>query len=102
MPEAPASNPAARSASLAPIWVALVLAVIVIVALSLNTAQVSTEIDRMSATGVYPTELTLWTRWRFSLARFWGQFWWLLGPFILCAFPGAAALYRLVRYDSAR
>jgi hypothetical protein len=99
MSDAPAKGEANRMAGLTPIWIAL--AVIVIVALSWNTAQFWAEIDRMNATGVYRSELENWSVMRLFLAKVWGKFWWLFGPFILCAFPGAVALYRMVRFDSS-
>jgi hypothetical protein len=102
MPDAPASSASTRKSWLTPIWIALALAVILIVVLSVNSELTLREMNRWNETGVYPFELTRWTRFRISLGAFWARFWWLFGPFILCAFPGAAALYRLVRYDSAR
>ena len=102
MPDAPAGEAPSRKAGLAAIWIALLLALIVIAALSVNTARDYAEMDRWNATGVYPTELTGWTRLRLSLATFWGRFWYLFAPLILCFFPGSVALYRIIRLSRSK
>jgi hypothetical protein len=66
-----------------------------------NAVRFRAEIERMDATAIYRTELEEWHPMRLFAAQVWGRFWWFLGPFILCAFPGAAALYRMVRSDSS-
>ncbi len=86
-----------RKSTLIPIWIAFVLAVIVIAALSVNTAKFNAEIDRMNTVGVYLSEIGEWHPLRRLAASVWGRFWWLFGPVILCVFPGFVALLRIVR-----
>ncbi len=102
MQEQPPQSSSGQKAGLAAIWIALLLALIVIAALSANTAQAYAEMERWKATGVYPTELTIWTRLRLSLATFWGRFWYLFAPLILCFFPGSVALYKLLRFARSK
>ena len=102
MPDAPPTRPATRKSTLIPIWIALALAVIVIAALSVNTAKFNAEMDRMRATGTYLSEITEWHPLRLFAATVWGRFWWLFGPIILCVIPGFVTLLKIVRLGRSK